>query len=135
MGNSNYFIPENELVVTFARSGGKGGQNVNKTSTKAIVRWSLSKSNVLSWEEKERIRAKLANRINNDDELLVVSEEERSQPQNREKAVARLRSLVAEALRVPKKRRPTRPTRASKLRHMESKIQRSRVKKGRKGEF
>ncbi len=133
MGNS--FVPENEFTITFARSGGKGGQNVNKTSTKAIVHWSVGRSQVLSWEEKERVRAKLVNRINNNDELVVMSEEERSQPQNRDKAVARLRALVAQALRVPRKRRPTRPTRASKIRHMESKIQRSRVKSSRRGGF
>lgn len=129
------FIPESEFTITFARSGGKGGQNVNKTSTKAIVHWPVGRSQALSWEEKGRVRAKLANRINSNDELVVMSEEERSQPQNRETAIARLRSLVAQAIKVPKKRRPTRPTRASKVRHMESKIQRSRVKKGRRAEF
>ncbi|MFH2018748.1 MAG: alternative ribosome rescue aminoacyl-tRNA hydrolase ArfB, partial [bacterium] len=118
--------------ATFARSSGAGGQNVNKTSTKAIVRWSVGRSRVLSPEEKARVRAKLANRINNYDEVVVMSEEERSQPQNRARAIARLQSLVSQALRVPKKRRPTRPTKASKLRWIASKILRSRVKEGRR---
>ena len=135
MNGNNFFIPDNEFTVTFARSGGKGGQNVNKTSTKAIVHWPVGKSKILSWEEKERVRAKLTNRINNSDELVVMSEEERSQPQNRDKVVARLRSLVAQALRVPRIRRPTRPTRASKRRRIESKKQRSEVKRGRRGGF
>lgn len=121
-------IPESELRVTFARSSGAGGQNVNKTSTKAIVHWPVGKSQVLSFEEKGRVREKLEGRINFRDELIVMSEEERSQLQNRERAVARLQALVAKALRVPKKRRPTKPTKASKLRRLESKIRRSQVK-------
>lgn len=125
-------IPENEFIITFARSGGKGGQNVNKTSTKVIIHWPIGKSAVLSDEEKERIRAKLKNRINNEDELVIMSEEERSQPQNRELAIARLQTLVAQALRVPKKRRPTRPTRASKIKRLESKKIRSQIKVARR---
>jgi len=125
-------IPENELVVTFARSSGAGGQNVNKTSTKVFVHWSVGKSFVLSEEEKNRVRTKLANRINNEDELVIASEEERSQLQNRESAVTRLQELVNEALYVPKVRRATRPTRSSKLKRLESKKIRSQIKTARK---
>ncbi len=125
-------IPENEFIITFARSSGAGGQNVNKTSTKVIIHWPVGKSLVLTDEEKGRVREKLANRINNEDELVVMSEEERSQPQNREIAIARLQELVTQALRVPKKRYPTRPTKGSKLRRIEGKKQRSQVKAKRK---
>ena len=125
-------IPVNEIRISFARSGGAGGQNVNKTSTKVIIHWSVGRSQVLNWEEKNRVRIKLANRLNNNDELVVMSDEERSQPQNRALAVARLQMLVAKALHVPKHRRPTRPTKASKLRRRESKKIRSRVKAGRR---
>lgn len=125
-------IPESEFIITFARSSGAGGQNVNKTSTKVILHWPVGKSAVLTDEEKGRVREKLANRINNEDELVIMSEEERSQPQNRERAIARLQELVTEALYVPKKRRATRPTKGSKLRRIESKKIRSQVKSARR---
>ena len=121
-------IPFFELNITFARSSGAGGQNVNKTSTKAIVHWSVGKSRVFSEVEKAVIRLKLKNKLNNNDEIVLMSEEERSQAQNRARVVSRLQTLVARALRVPKKRRPTRPTKASRLRRIEFKKIRSRVK-------
>ena len=121
-------IPPDELVITFARSSGKGGQNVNKTSTKVFVHWGIENSTVLTDDEKNRVRTKLANRINNEDELVVFSEEERSQAQNKELAIARLQNLVDEALHVPKIRRATRPTLGSKIRRIESKRMRSQIK-------
>ncbi len=124
-------IPAKEMKITFARSAGAGGQNVNKTATKVILRWSVGRSQVLNNEEKMRVRIKLANRINNKDEVIIMSEEERSQPQNRALAVARLQTLVNKAVQVPKKRRPTRPTLASKLKRLETKKIRSQVKAGR----
>ena len=124
-------IPAKEMKITFARSAGAGGQNVNKTATKVILRWSVGRSQVLNNEEKMRVRIKLANKINNKDEVIIMSEEERSQPQNRALAVARLQTLVNKAVQVPKKRRPTRPTLASKLKRLETKKIRSQVKAGR----
>ena len=128
-------IPEHELHITFARSGGKGGQNVNKTSTKAIVHWRVGSSHVFSFEEKERIRTKLHTRLNNNDELVIMSEEERSQPQNRAKAIARLHVLVNQAVRVPKKRRATKPSKASKEKRLDTKKKHATVKKARRGEW
>jgi len=125
-------IPESEFTITFARSSGAGGQNVNKTSTKVIIHWPVGKSLVLTDDEKGRVREKLANRINNEDELVVMSEEERSQVQNREIAIARLQELVTAALHIPKKRRATRPTFGSKLRRIEGKKQRSETKSARR---
>jgi ribosome-associated protein len=121
-------IPENEFDITFARSSGPGGQNVNKTSTKAVLHWSIGKSKILSAAEKTKIRVKFSNKINNNDELVLKSEEERSQLQNRESVIRRLQEMVAQALLVKKKRFATRPTRASKLKRIENKKQRSQIK-------
>lgn len=124
----NTYIPESETQITFARSSGAGGQNVNKTSTKAVLHWSVGNSNIFTPEEKERIRMKLTNRLNNVDEIVIMSEEERSQFQNREQAIERLRTLVTQALLIPKKRRATKPTYSSKLERLETKKQHSKTK-------
>lgn len=122
-------IPLAELQLTFSRSSGAGGQNINKTATKVFVRWPVGESRVFDQGEKARIRIKLANRLNSQDEIVIASEEERSQAQNRELAITRLQWLVSQALLIPKKRRPTRPTRSSKLKRLESKRKRSELKK------
>ncbi len=121
-------IPTNELRITFARSSGAGGQNVNKTATKAIVHWSIGRSRILTATDKVRLRIKLSNRINSNDELFILAETERSQSQNIAEAILRLQTLVTAALRIPKKRRPTKPTRSSKIKRLESKKIRSRLK-------
>lgn len=128
-------IPNEELVITFSRSSGAGGQNVNKTSTKAVIHWSVGNSIAFSDEEKQRIREKLVNKLNNEDEIVIDSEEERSQPQNKEIAITRLNSLVANALYVPKIRRPTRPTKSSRLKRLTEKKIRSQIKSDRKTVF
>lgn len=130
---STKIVPENEIHITFARSGGAGGQNVNKVSSKAIVHWRVGASRIFTDEEKMRIRIKLANRLNYADEIVIAAEEERSQPQNRALAIQRLRTLVASAIRVPKLRRPTRPTKSSKIKKLESKKKHSILKKRRRG--
>jgi len=114
-------IPASEYTIEFARSGGPGGQNVNKVSSKAQLRWGVGVSRVLSDEQKARVRAALKNRLTNDDEILVVAEDERSQAQNREQVIARFQELIAQALHVPKKRRATKPTRSSKEKRLQSK--------------
>jgi ribosome-associated protein len=130
--STNIQIPASEIKVSFTRSSGAGGQNVNKTATKVIAHWPVGRSDILTSEEKARVRAKLVNRINSCDEVVISSEEERSQAQNRALVALRLQTLVARAAQMPKKRRPTRPTRASKLRRLADKKIRSRVKAGRR---
>ena len=114
-------VPDEEISEKFSRSGGRGGQNVNKLSTKAEVRWNVDASMVFTPEEKEKIKDVLGKRINKEGELIVVSQEERSQMQNRERAIERLNKLVEAALIPEKERKPTKPTKASKERRLEEK--------------
>lgn len=114
-------IPPSEYTLEFARSGGPGGQNVNKVSSKAQLRFKVGASLVLTEAQKNRVRAVLKNRLTNEDDILVVAEDERSQAQNRDLVIARFQDLIAQALHIPKQRRPTRPTRSSKEKRLQSK--------------
>ncbi len=122
-------VPLFEITINFARASGPGGQNVNKTATKVVVHWQVGTSQAFSLEQKERIRHKLANRLNSRDELVIASEQTRSQSKNREAAIKRLNQLVAEALKKPKTRQKTMPTKASAIRRGENKRRTSLVKK------
>ena len=121
-------IPDSELTFEFARSGGPGGQNVNKVETKVTVRFAPRTSSALTPPQVIRIEDKLASRLTKNGELLVSSELTRHREQNREDALKRLADLIRDALKVQKKRRPTRPTRASKERRLEGKKRKSSKK-------
>jgi ribosome-associated protein len=123
---------ENRAEIDFARSGGPGGQNVNKVNSKAIVRIALARVQGLSWQELVLVRERLAGRLTVNDELVVMADEERDQGRNRDAAISRLFTLISEAARIPKPRRPTHPTRASKERRLASKRVRSEAKRGRR---
>lgn len=114
-------IPDNEIRIETSRSGGPGGQNVNKVASKVQLRWPVGASLVFSLEEKFRIRRELSHRINQEDELMIDVDEERSQMQNKDIAIARLHELVHKALAPKKIRRKTRPTRGSKERRLTEK--------------
>ncbi len=114
-------IPEREIDWDFAHSGGPGGQNVNKVSSQARLRFDIDASEALGPEEKRRIRAALGNRITADGVLQIAASESRSQLSNRRIAKERFRELLAEALRPPKRRKRTRPTRASRQRRLDEK--------------
>jgi len=125
-------IPAAEIVFTATRSGGPGGQNVNKVSTRIELRFNVVRSSALSDREKEIILFKLKNRINSEGELIVISQSERTQLMNRKKAEERFFKLLAEALTIKRKRKPTKATKASKIKRIEKKKQRGAMKRLRK---
>ncbi len=96
-----------ELQFKTSRSGGKGGQNVNKVSSKVMLIWSIDRSSHLSMDQKELLKQRLANRMNNDGELLLDASNDRSQLRNKEIVIQRFLTLVGEALKLEKPRIPT----------------------------
>ncbi len=125
-------IPEPELTVRRTRSGGPGGQNVNKVATRIELEFDVAASTVLSPEEKARLRAKLGARMSAAGVLRVVAQSERTQARNEAEARRRLAELLARALAVPKPRRATRPTRAAKTERVLAKRQRGALKRTRR---
>ncbi|HET9225858.1 MAG TPA: alternative ribosome rescue aminoacyl-tRNA hydrolase ArfB, partial [Thermoanaerobaculia bacterium] len=101
-------IPDEEVSFTTSRSGGPGGQNVNKLETRVTVRFDVAGSSSLSEEQRQRLQERLATRITREGVLHVTSQKHRTQAENREAAVARLAELMAEALREETPRKPTR---------------------------
>lgn len=126
--NERVTIPEDELRFTFARSGGPGGQNVNKVSSKAVLRWSLDANTTLPVEAKARLRGLERRRITTEGELVITAQNYRDQERNKQECLDRLREMVVRALVVPKARRATRPTRGSKERRLGEKKRRSETK-------
>lgn len=107
-------VPENEIALVFVRSSGPGGQNVNKTSTKAQLHWHVGSSKAFSDEQKAAIRKGAGVRLNAKDEIVLASDNERSQLQNRGEVVRRLQVLVAKALMPRRARRPTKVSKSQK---------------------
>jgi ribosome-associated protein len=125
-------IDDREVEEHFVRASGPGGQNVNKVSTAVELRFNVAASS-LAADVKERLRALAGHRLTADDVLLIDSREHRTQAMNREAARARLVALLQHALKRPKKRRPTRPGKASREKRLVSKKRRSEVKALRQG--
>ncbi len=121
-------IPEWELTFTASRSGGPGGQNVNKVATRVAVAFDLHRASTLSAEQKARIRERLASRISGDGILRVISQRHRTQAANRQAALERLVELLRAALSESAPRRPTHPPRAARERRVAEKRLRSRLK-------
>ena len=128
-------IPRAELTYRATRSGGPGGQHVNTSSTRIELLWDLSHSRAVNDEQRERLRSKLAPRLDSDGMVRVVASDSRSQQQNRVAADTRLAALVRHALHVPKKRRKTRPPAAAKERRIKAKKLRSERKRDRRVEL
>jgi ribosome-associated protein len=114
-------IPERDLEISFVRGTGPGGQNVNKVSSAAQLRFNLAGTAFLDPGTKSRLATLAGQRLNADGWILIVARTQRTQEGNRREALARLQALIAQARIVPKKRRPTRPTRGSQERRLESK--------------
>jgi ribosome-associated protein len=125
-------LPAAELEFRASRSGGPGGQHVNTSSTRVEVWWDVAASPSLSEEQRARLLAGLASRLDARGRLRLVSSGSRSQLRNREEVTARLARLVAEALVVPKRRKATRPSRAAKAARLEAKRRRSERKRERR---
>lgn len=123
---------EKECKFSATRSSGPGGQNVNKVNTRVELRFSLPKSTYITEKDKIIIQNKIENRINNEGELVLVSESERSQLANRQKVTELFYKLIEKALTPSKIRRKTKPSRASRLKRLEYKKQQSEKKQRRR---
>jgi ribosome-associated protein len=130
--NETVVIPRDELVARASRAGGAGGQHVNTSSTRIELVWSVATTRALSDEQRERVLHKLSSRLDAQQNVRVVASDRRSQRQNRESAETRLAELVRAALIVPKKRRPTKPSRGAKQARLESKKRQSDKKRDRR---
>ena len=128
---SSLALDERELEERFVRASGPGGQNVNKVSTAVQLRLDLTAS-ALPDEVKARVRSLFASRITSEDVLVIDAREHRTQAQNRDAARERLVSLLQQAAVRPKRRRPTRPSRAAKAKRVDVKKQRATTKAGRR---
>lgn len=125
-------IPLSELDYRASRSGGPGGQHVNTSSTRIEVWWDLAGSPTLTRDQRTRLLERLRHRLDSEGRLRLVSSASRSQLRNREAVTERLREVVAAALVVPKKRKPTKPSRAAKAARLEAKRKRATAKQRRR---
>lgn len=122
-------VPESEISFRASRSGGPGGQHVNNTSSRIELIWDIGATEALDADQLKRVYRKLGNRITNDGQLILAASASRSQHRNRQEAVERFVEMLREALQKPKRRKRTRPSRASKERRLRNKRRRSEKKR------
>jgi len=126
-------IPREELQFSFARSSGPGGQNVNKVSSKAVLRWAAAASPSLPDDVRRRFLARFGRRITREGELVLASQRYRDAGRNVADCLERLREMLLRVAVAPKPRRPTRPTAASRRRRLDAKRRQSGKKSSRRG--
>lgn len=124
-------LEEDELQESFVRSSGPGGQNVNKVSTAVELRFDLARTAAIPDPVKARLAALAGSRLTKDGVIVIFAQEHRTQDRNRAEAREKLFAMIREAAVVPRVRRPTKPTRASKERRLAAKTIRSGIKRGR----
>lgn len=125
----NLFIPETELIIATSRSGGAGGQHVNKTDTQVQLKWHVATSNAITQEQKERLLNKLKTRLTDDGFIMVKSSASRSQLQNKKSACKQLAEIVKQALIIPKKRVKTKISQATREKRLHAKKIRGEIKR------
>jgi ribosome-associated protein len=130
--NAQIRIADGELQWSFVRSGGPGGQNVNKVASKAVLRWNLAASPSLPQDIRARLRAQQGNRITADGELIITSQRYRDQERNKQDCLEKLQHMILQATILPKPRKPSKPSRTSRERRLQVKRRRSEVKRSRR---
>jgi len=130
--DSNLRIPLREFSFQFARSSGPGGQNVNKLSTKVVLRWDVARSPSLPEPVRARFMARFQNRITEEGELVLSSQRHRERDRNREDCLEKLTAMLREVAQPPPPRKPTKVTRAAKERRLVSKQQQADKKRRRR---
>ena len=127
-------ISEEEFTWTFARSGGPGGQNVNKVASKATLHWNVEENRGVPAHVKTRLRTLQRRRFTREGVLVIVSQRYRDQDRNRQDCLEKLQAMLREATIIPKARRATRPTRGSREARLHAKKHRSAIKIGRRAD-
>ena len=117
----HFQLIKSELIFTTSRSSGPGGQNVNKVNSKVTLKWDIAHSEILTEEEREVITKKLASRMTIDGVLMLTSQDNRSQIQNKEEAIKKLETLLVKAFEKKKKRKATKPSKGAVQNRMEKK--------------